>query len=199
MNTAETTRESLGSDFPGPFARFLLRLLVPSSRRDEFVGDLIEEAETIILPKHGHRAARRWFWRQAVMSASPLFARRCAKEVGMNRWRWIVVALLMLAGPLMALDPNVFQGPVAAIVLVGLAIAIPATSGLLSGNLKTHAGAAFSSAILLLAARLVSGIELRWYAMAWIFFIILAFNWIYEKKIADSQREGDSASRPASS
>lgn len=183
MNSNDNPSETLGPGFPGPIARCLLSLLVPPGRREEFVGDLIEEAETEVFPRSGREAARRWFWRQALMSASPLFARHYQKEVGMKRTRWIVVTLLLVAGPIMALDPNVFGASRWAISLVVLAIVIPAMVGLLSGNLRVYAGAAFFSALLLLAARISSGVELRWYAMAWIFFIILTANWLYEHRL----------------
>ena len=182
MNPDDQIRKTLGPDFPGPIARCVLSLLVPPGRREEFVGDLIEEAETIVLPRGGQQAARRWFWRQALTSASPLYARHYQKEVGMKRTRWLVVSLLLILGPLMALDPNVFGASALAIALVVLATAIPALVGLLSGNLRVYAGAAFCSAMLLLAARVVSGVELRWYAMAWIYFIVLMANWLFEHR-----------------
>lgn len=182
MNSTDDPSPALGPDFPGPIARSLLGLLVPPGRREEFIGDLIEEAETIVVRHGGRNAARRWFWRQALTSASPLYARHYQKEVGMKRTRWLVVTLLLVLGPLMALDPNVFGASPGAISLVVLAIAIPALVGLLSGNLRVYAGAALISAMLLLAARIASGVELRWYAMAWIFFIVLMANWIYEHR-----------------
>lgn len=186
MNPTDVSSDTLGPDFPGPIARCLLRLLVPPGRREEFVGDLIEEAETVVLPRNGRKTARRWFWRQAVTSASPLYARHYHKEVEMNRTRWIAVALLLVVGPLMALDPNVFGASPGTVALVGLAILISALAGLVSGNLRVHAGAALTSALLLLAARVSSGIEIRWYAMAWIFFIILMVNWRYEHRLQRS-------------
>jgi hypothetical protein len=104
----------------------------------------------------------------------------------MNRTRWIVVALLLVVGPLMALDPSVFGASPGAIALVVLAIVVPGLAGLVSGNLRVLAGAALASALLLLAARIASGVELRWYAMAWIFFIILMANWLYEHRLQRS-------------
>ena len=183
MNSTDDFSAALGPDFPGPIALCLLGLLVPPGRRDEFVGDLIEEAETVVFPAGGRKAARRWFWRQAVTSASPLYARHYQKEIRMKRTRWIVVTLLLVLGPLMALDPNVFGASVGTVSLVVLAIVIPALVGLFSGNLRVYAGAAFLSAMLLLAARIASGVELRWYAMAWIFFIVLMANWLYEHRL----------------
>lgn len=186
MNQTDTASVTLGPDFPGPMSRCLLSLLVPPGRREEFVGDLIEEAETVVLPRSGRRAAKRWFWRQALTSASPLYARHFHKGVEMNRARWIAIALLMVLGPLMALDPNVFGASPGTVALVVLAILIPTLACLVSGNLRVYAGAALASAVLLLAARVSSGIEIRWYAMAWIFFIILMVNWRIEHRLQSS-------------
>lgn len=183
MNANDNPPDTLGPDFPGPLARFFLALLIPPHRREEFVGDLIEEAETVVSPRGGRKEARRWFWRQALTSASPLYSHHYSKEVAMNRTRWIVVTLLLVVGPLMALDPNIFRASPVPIVLVALAILIPAAVGLVSGNLRVYAGAAMISALLLLAARISSGVELRWYAMAWIFFIVLMANWLYEHRL----------------
>ena len=186
MNTNDTASASLGPDFPGQGSQILLRLLLPAGRRDEFVGDLIEEAETIVLPRRGRRAAWRWFWWQAATSASPMHVRRCARDVGMHRQRWIIVLAILVFGPLMAMDAGAHEASAAVIALVVTAIAIPAAAGLLSGNLRVHAVAAIVSTLLLIAARLTSGVELRWYAMPWIFFILLNLNWRYEHRIISS-------------
>lgn len=186
MSAERPEQGGLGAGFPGKGAQAILRMLLPAGRREEFVGDLIEEAETVVLPRRGRRAAVRWFWWQALTSASPMHARRCAREVGMNRQRWIIVGAILALGPLMALDSGVAGAPTGVIGLVGLAVAIPAAAGLLSGNLRIHAAAAVVSTALLLVARLASGIELRWYAMPWIFYMLLLANWRYEHRIIGS-------------
>jgi hypothetical protein len=186
MKQPRSADETLGRELPGPAGRLALRLLIPAFRREELVGDLLEEAEIVVLPSRGRRAARRWFWRQALLSASPLYARRMTKGMNMNRWRWLVVAVLLIAGPLMALDGGLLEGSALVIGTVALAVAIPAAAGLLSGNLRTHAGAAIISAMLLLGARVASGIELRWYAMGFIFFVILQINWRLERRLERS-------------
>lgn len=193
MNRTDSGAGGLGDEFPGGAAEFLLRMLLPAGRREEFVGDLIEEAETVVLPQHGRRAARRWFWWQAVTSASPMHVRRCARDVGMNRQRWIVVVAILIFGPLMVLDAGINTGPGTVIVLAAVAIAIPAAAGLLSGNLRVHAVAAIASTVLLIAARLASGLELRWYAIPWIFFVLLHLNWRYEHRIVSSGDGGGQA------
>jgi hypothetical protein len=186
MTNSTSPENGLGARFPSPSGRALLALLLPTRRREELVGDLIEEAETVILPREGAATARRWFWKQAVSSASPLWAHQSTQEINMNRWKWLTLVLLLVAGPLMALDPNVFGSTPFVIGLVAAAIAVPVVAGLLSGNLYTLAGAAVVSATLLLAARLVSGIEIRWYAMAFIFFVILRIGQIFERRLSTS-------------
>ncbi len=86
----------MGTGFPGPVARFLLELFLPADRREEFEGDLIEEAETIVLPRNGRRVALCWFWWQIAASAPPMLARRLNKEVSMYPQRWIVPAALLV-------------------------------------------------------------------------------------------------------
>ena len=125
MSGTESRQDGLGAGFPGRGARFLLRLLLPAGRREEFVGDLIEEAETVVLPRRGRGATLRWFWWQAMTSASPMHARRCAREVGMNRQRWIIVVAILVLGPLMAWDSGVSTAPTGVIGLVALALAVP--------------------------------------------------------------------------
>jgi len=142
MSGVDARPDGIGAGFPGRGTQFLLRLLLPTGRREEFVGDLIEEAETVVLPQRGRAAARRWFWWQAVTSASPMHARKCAREVGMHRQRWIVVAAILVFGPLMALDSGVSGAPVGILGLVALAVAVPAVAGLLSGNLRIDRPAA---------------------------------------------------------
>jgi len=198
MSGGDSGERGLGTDFPGKGAQFLLRLLLPAGRRDEVVGDLIEEAETVVLPRRGRGAAVRWFWWQAATSASPMHARRCAREVGMHRQRWIIVVAILILGPLMALDAGIANAPMKIIALVAMAIAVPAAAGLLSGNLRVHGVAALVATALLIAARLSSGIELRWYAIPWILFMLLLMNWRYERRIVSSGGAGGPAGpRPA--
>ena len=96
MNPQAVDGDGMGVGFPGPVARWMLRLVLPADRREEFEGDLIEEAETIVLPRNGRRAARSWFWWQIVVSAPSMLARRVDKEVSMYPQRWIVPAALLV-------------------------------------------------------------------------------------------------------
>ena len=104
----------------------------------------------------------------------------------MHRQRWLVLIAIGILGPLMAWDSGVFAAPAGILALVALAVAIPAAAGMLSGNLRIHAAAAILSTVLLLAARLLSGIEIRWYAMPWIFFVLMLLNWRYEHRLLEA-------------
>jgi len=96
VNPAAEGMRGIGAGFPGPVARLLLRLFLPADRREEFEGDLIEEAETIVLPRNGRRVALGWFWWQIAASVPSMLARRLNKEVGMYPQRWIVPAALLV-------------------------------------------------------------------------------------------------------
>ena len=96
MNAAAEEESEIGPGFPSPVARFLLLLFLPADRREEFEGDLIEETESIVLPRGGRRVALCWFWWQILASAPSMLARRLNKEVGMYPQRWIVPAALLV-------------------------------------------------------------------------------------------------------
>lgn len=53
-------------------AERLLIWFLPKHKRAGLIGDLEEEYRTIIVPKLGERAARRWYWFQAVRSTAPV-------------------------------------------------------------------------------------------------------------------------------
>jgi hypothetical protein len=95
VRSTELDETSLGPDFPGLVSRALLWVIVPRDRREQFEGDLIEEAETIVLPGACRRTALRWFWWQLARSAPPMLARRLTKEVAMHPRRWIIPAVLV--------------------------------------------------------------------------------------------------------
>jgi len=186
MTTDNRENSPIESGVPGAVGNAVLTLLLPSRHREAIVGDLIEEAETLVLPRDGSAAARRWFWRQAIASASPLYHRQTTREVLVSGWRWLTLMLLFIAGLIMALDPYVFTASPPVIALVILAITVPAAAGMVSSNLYTLVGAAGTSALLLLAARLVSGLEIRWYAMAFMLFVILNLGRICERRLGSA-------------
>jgi hypothetical protein len=103
VHSTEPDETGFGTDFPSPVARALVRLVVPRDRREEFEGDLIEEAETIVMPGAGRRRALRWFWGQLALSVPPMLARRLTKEVVMHPRRWIIPAVLVFAWGLFGL------------------------------------------------------------------------------------------------
>ena len=53
---------------PPALARWLLRRALDGPARSAIVGDLDEEFATFKVPELGARAARRWYWRQAILS-----------------------------------------------------------------------------------------------------------------------------------
>ena len=186
MTATDRIDADLGSDFPGPVGRAVLTLLLPTRHREAMIGDLIEEAETVVLARDGAAAARRWFWRQARAAASPGCRRQSPREGVVGGWEWVSLMVLFIAGLIMALDPYVFSASPFVIALVVLAITVPAATGVVSSNVYTLAGAAGVSALLLLAARLVSGLEIRWYAMAFMLFVILNLGRIFERRLGDA-------------
>ena len=116
----------------------------------------------------------------------------------MNRQRWIVLIAILVLGSVMAWDSGVSSIPGELLTLVSLAVAIPAAAGLLSGNLRIHAAAAAISSVILLIARIRSGVEIRWYAMPWIFFSLMLMNWLYEhRRLSSGEDNGNAGPRPA--
>ncbi|MGD8330393.1 MAG: hypothetical protein PVJ49_13250 [Acidobacteriota bacterium] len=190
MTTDRESGRELAPEFPGPLALVVLRLLVPGEHRDEVTGDLIEEAETLILPRHGMAAARSWFWWQVTASAWPLLVRHWTREIVRNPQRWLVAAAIVVMCTLMAIDGGLLTATTPAVVLAALAIAIPAVAGLLSGNIGVYAAAALVSALLLMTARILSPMELRWYAIAFMAFVVLLFDWGYEHRSRPSAPGG---------
>lgn len=95
MSPGAEDGRGMGAVFPGPVAQSALGLFLPADRQEEFEGDLIEEAEVIVLPRFGRRVALWWFWWQIVASAPPMLARRLDKEVRMYPQRWIAPAALL--------------------------------------------------------------------------------------------------------
>ena len=53
---------------PPALARWLLRRALDGATRSAIVGDLDEEFATFKVPQLGARAARRWYWRQTILS-----------------------------------------------------------------------------------------------------------------------------------
>ena len=70
-----------GQARPPRLAAWLLSLVIPERRREDFLGDL-EELFHLRTREHGRRAGRRWYWRQTIqalrlaLSEARAFARR---------------------------------------------------------------------------------------------------------------------------
>lgn len=63
---------------PPRLALWILRLSLPATERESFIGDLVEEMATIAAER-GHGTARRWLWRQCAIAVLTLRrGRRCA-------------------------------------------------------------------------------------------------------------------------
>jgi hypothetical protein len=87
MSRPATPVGGLGDKFPGLLAQALLNAVLPPDRRDEVVGDLIEETETVVLPRDGRKRALRWFWWQLLKSAPRMLVLRSTRELRKNRHR----------------------------------------------------------------------------------------------------------------
>jgi len=62
---------------PARFALWILRLTLPATERESFIGDLVEELSTIAAER-GDASARRWLWRQCAIAVLTLRrGRRC--------------------------------------------------------------------------------------------------------------------------
>ena len=64
---------------PPALARWLLRRMLAGPARSAIVGDLDEEFTTFIVPRLGIRRARRWYWRQSLLSIAA-----CARGSGID-------------------------------------------------------------------------------------------------------------------
>ncbi|UCG88111.1 MAG: ABC transporter permease [Gemmatimonadota bacterium] len=58
--------------FPGRLTERLLTLLLKNARRDEIIGDLIEDARSRVLPRRGRLGAQLWLLREAAKSMRDL-------------------------------------------------------------------------------------------------------------------------------
>ncbi len=78
---------------PPRLASWALALLLPHADRDLVLGDLWEESHRHVVPAHGARRARWWYWRQVVTSIIPLVSRSWEAA---NAGRVTVASLVML-------------------------------------------------------------------------------------------------------
>jgi hypothetical protein len=69
---------------PPEMARYVLHLLLSRRDRQNLIGDLIEEFQTVQLPEFGVRKANFWFWEQAISSVWPIIRGRIRNIVAIG-------------------------------------------------------------------------------------------------------------------
>ncbi len=66
---------------PPEMARYLLHLFLSKRDRQNLIGDLIEEYQTVQLHEFGVRKANFWFWKQAICSVWPIIGSRLRRII----------------------------------------------------------------------------------------------------------------------
>ena len=97
----DATRRVNSQDLPdfkglGWVALWMITRVVPKAYRDEFVGDLLEEYESILREK-GRAEARRWFWGQVLRSIPPLLLWRFEPGIRLLRPREFLTRVVEIA------------------------------------------------------------------------------------------------------
>ncbi len=72
--------KALPDTAPPALARWLLRRTLDGAARSAIVGDLDEEFTRFMVPHLGTRSARRWYWRQAIMSIAACMRARAERS-----------------------------------------------------------------------------------------------------------------------
>ncbi|HVF40243.1 MAG TPA: hypothetical protein VM939_10110 [Gemmatimonadaceae bacterium] len=139
-------------------ARALVRVL-PPHRRDELVGDLMEEAATEIEPTSGRDEARRWILTQLVHATPHLVVRHFKREAEMDNAKLIGAAAIVGVGALQAWDSGILNAPIWVGAMVVLALTIAVTA-LFSTSGAVRLGAAITAFALVAAARILSPVHL---------------------------------------
>jgi hypothetical protein len=143
-----------------PLTRFLVALL-PDRYRDDIAGDLTEEALTVVAPKAGDDAARRWMRMQLIRSLPGTMSLhiRQREDDEMKQTKWIAAAAIASIGMLQAWDSGVLSAPpmIAAIVIAAIALGI---TGVFIAHEAIRFGIAIAVFALLFLARLSSPISL---------------------------------------
>ena len=144
-------------DGPGPdvIPRWLaaaLRRLVPEKHRDEFLGDLAEEARSRA-ERDGARSARRWLVGEVLRSAPYLLRMQLGGDAAATtpfRWEW--AGMLLLIEVLHALGSGVLDSTAPVVAMVVAAILAPALALAAAGE-RVQAWALALCYALLLGAR----------------------------------------------
>ena len=147
-------RDGPGREIVPRWLAAVLRRLVPARHRDEFLGDLAEEARSRA-ERDGPRSARRWLVGQVVRSAPHLLRMRLNgdPETMPCRLEWAVLVLLI--GGAQAWDSGVLDSTGPVVAMVSLAILVPALALVAAGE-WLRAWAMAASYVLLVGARVLS-------------------------------------------
>lgn len=126
------------SSNPPRLARWLLRRALDGAARSAIVGDLDEEFTRYVVPQRGRRAARRWYWRQTVLSLAACLRGKAEETFDPDRPSLTNVRSIMSDGHGIGTDLRAavrfcFRSPMtSAIVILTLAIGVAANTAMFS-------------------------------------------------------------------
>lgn len=146
--------------FHAPRTERLMVLLLPAPYRDELVGDLLEEARTVVMPRVGEQAARRWLWGQLLRSTPHMLRLHLRKELTMRNEKLWGMVLILVMGSLQAWDSGVLRAPAYIAAMVALAITIGVVALLFAERMGMRFIASAVAFALLFGARMLSPIPL---------------------------------------
>ncbi len=169
-------RDGPGLDVIPRWLAAALRRLVPGKHRDEFLGDLAEEARSRA-ERDGARSARSWLVGEALRSAPHLLRMRLGGDAATTPLRWGWAGLVLVTGGLQAWDSGALDSTAPVVAMVSLAILFPALALAVAGERGRSWGLAAGS-VLLLAARMLSPIPLPGLllTMTWTVIAVVAIN-----------------------
>jgi hypothetical protein len=81
--SAKHLRTANGAVAKPPVSAQFLLLLLPKKYRENLVGDIDEEFSTVVLPRHGPRKARLWYWCQVIASIMPFVWAQIKRVAGL--------------------------------------------------------------------------------------------------------------------
>lgn len=146
--------------FHAPRTERLMVLLLPAPYRDELIGDLLEEARTVLTPRVGEQAARRWLWGQLLRSTPHMLRLHLRKELTMRNEKLWGMVLILVMGSLQAWDSGVLRAPAYIAAMVALAITIGLVALLFAERMGMRFIASAVAFALLFGARILSPIPL---------------------------------------
>lgn len=147
-------RSGPGPDVAPRWLAAVLARLAPERHRDEFLGDLAEEARSRA-ERDGTRGARRWLVRQLLRSAPHLLRMRLGGGAGTRPLRWGWAGLVLLIGGAQAWDSGVLDSTGPIMAMVSLGILVPAAALAVAGE-RARSRAMAAGCVLLFAARILS-------------------------------------------